>query len=178
MSAEIVRLDERRSGNGHRLLVAVEDALFEFLPEPRFFDAKDVRVEYVAASSLTDPETDADLWIGRYMPSAPGRSLMFQTTSGATYETDGERRVWRRGQLVFPGTLIDFGVPGTNERGTLRTGHEAALLFVAPQELGWHVRVRVTTPVLLIAHLPPLDARAPIPRGWLSLARRQLTDQT
>lgn len=172
--AEVIDLATRRT-DGPRLVVAVDDPLFLLLPEPRTFDAGGVRVIYVAASSLADPDRDADLWIGRYVPSAPGRSLLFQTVSAATYETDEQRRIWRGGEPVFDGTLVDCGVPATNERGTLRVGHAAALLFVSDAAGGWHLRVRVTTPVLLLARVPAPGLRvAPPPPRWLALARQLL----
>jgi hypothetical protein len=173
--AEVIELATRRA-ESPRLLVAVDDPLYAMLPDPRSFEADGVRVTYVPASSLADPDRDADLWIGRYEPSAPGRRLLFQTMSGATYEGDERRRVWRGGELVHPGALLDFGVPATNERGTLRSGESAALLFMTPRDDGWHLRIRVTSPVLLVAHLPaPADRFAPPPR-WLKLARRLLAE--
>ncbi len=162
--------------DGERILVAVEDELFALLPEPHSFVTNGTRVVYVSASTLRDPNSEADLWLGRYTPSMPGRSLLFQTVSGATYETDQERRVWRDGELVFAGALVDCGVPATNERGILRTGHAAALLFVASGADGWRLRVRVTTPVLLLARVPSPSARFPSPPRWLSLAHTVLRD--
>lgn len=174
--ADVIELRPHPSPSPGRVLVAVDDDLFMWLPEPHAFDVDGLRVEYVAASTLADPDRDADLWIGRYQPSAPGRSLFFQTLSGATYETDSERRVWRAGALVFPGALVDCGVSRTNERGILRTGEPAALLFMAHAEDGWRIRVRVTTPVLLLADVPAHAERFAPPPRWLSLARQLLRE--
>ena len=173
LMGDLIALDDRL---GRRVRIAVDDELFQWLPEPRSFEVGGVRVEYVAASTLTDPDREADLWVGRYAPTAPDRSLLFQT-SGAQYEADPLRRVWRAGELVHPGALVDFGVPTTNERGILRSGQPAALLFMSPAEGGWHLRVRVTTPLLLVARLPARADRFAPPPHWLSLARRLLRAQ-
>jgi hypothetical protein len=173
--AEVIELESRRS-DGPRVIVAVDDALYAMLPEPRSFEANGARIVYVPASSLGDPDREADLWIGRYTPSAPDRRLLFQTVSGATYETDGRRRVWRSGALVHPGALVDCGVPRTDERGVIRRGEPAALLFMSGDRDGWHLRVRVTTPVLIVARIPAsAEPFAPPPR-WLRLARRLLAE--
>lgn len=166
---EVVQLDPQ-TAKGHRLLVAVEDELFPFLSTTTFITDEHI-VEYVPASSLQDPDSEADIWLGRYVPSAPGRKLFFQTLSGAVYESDGSGLVWRGGELVWTEPLADFGVADTSERGLLRTGHPAALLFLAPVDDGWHARVRVTSPVLLVAHPPRLDRSVLVPRGWLGLAK-------
>lgn len=169
---QILNLDDFRPKAVARIVVAVDDALYLFLHEKSFVCGEHA-VEYVPASSLEDPNTEADLWIGRYTPSAPGRRLFFQTVSGAVYEFDERGLIYRSGELVWSEPIADFGIAATNERGVLRIGHEAALLFLGPVDDGWHVRVRVTTPVLLVAHLPRLHWRSPIPRGWLALAARR-----
>jgi hypothetical protein len=174
---ELIRLEERRRTDGPRVLIALEDALFVWMPEPHSFVVDQTCVVYVAAGTLNDPEHEADLWVGRYVPSAPGRSLLFQTLSGATYETDADRRIWRGGELVSAGTLIDFGVPETSEIGILRTRRSAALLFMTPARNGWRLRVRVTTSLLLIGHLPSIPRRPPAPPAWLSAARQLLANR-
>lgn len=167
---EIVAFPGPPPTRADRVLVAVEDELFGFLSTTSFTTEGQL-VEYVPAGALEHPDTEADIWLGRYAPSAPGRRLFFQTLSGAVYECDDAGLVWRGGELVWTEPLADFGVAGTSERGIIQTGRSAALLFMEPVDDGWHVRVRVTTPVLLVAHAPTLGGAVPVPRGWLSLAQ-------
>jgi hypothetical protein len=152
-----------------RIVIAVADELYALLPT-NDFTTDGYRVVYVPASSLADPAREADLWIGRYAPSAPGRSLFFQTVSGATYEADEEGRVWRNGLLAWDGALLDFGDPATGEQRILRAGHPAALLFAARVAHGVRLRVRRTTPVILVGTPPALAMRPTFARNWLRIA--------
>lgn len=155
-----------------RVVIALDDPLLALMPAPRSFDADGHRVVYVPASSFEDPAREADLWIGRYAPSAPGREFFFQTASGAVYERDEYSTVWRNGVRVTNEPLVDYGVPETRQRGLLRTGRPAALLFLLRERDGWRARLRVTTPVLLIGRLPGRPRERAVPPAWLSLAGR------
>lgn len=171
LMGEITKFPGAHRSNGRRVVVAIDDALFAMLPASEL-QSDGLAVIYVPASSLADPNTDADLWLGKYAPSAPGRVLFFQTASGATYEIDEQLRVWRSGEPVYTEPLADFGTPDTGERGVLRTGQRAALLFLTRLGDGWHARIRLTTPVVLCSRPPEVGGRRPVPSGWLALARR------
>lgn len=168
--SEVIPFPRPHKDNGRRIIVAIDDELFPMLATPSF-EASGYEVRYVPASSLADPSVEADLWLGKYEPSAPGRALLLQTASGATYEIDEERRVWRSGELVWTEPLADFGVADTGERGIIRMGHQAGFLFLSKTDGGWHLRIRVTSPVVLVGRFPDL-LRTPVPSGWLALARR------
>lgn len=173
----IVDLARARRRIERRLLVAVDDVLFPWLGQTRFTTDAGIGVEYVAASALADPARDADLWIGRYRPSAPGRRLFFQTLRDETFEFDTQYRIWRNAELVWTEPLVDLGTPSSGERGVLRTGEGAALLFAARVDDGWHLRVAATAPLVLVGQFPRLPGGAAIPNGWLTMVRPARREQ-
>lgn len=150
------------------LLVTLDDELFALLAVPTVGMPDNTELTCVPASSLSDPDRDADMWLGRYVPSAVGRSMFFQAESGAVYECDGDAHVWRDGRPVARGgVLVDFASLGTGQRGMIMVSETAELIFRRPTSSGHRLqRIRCTSPVLIIGRLPPLPAeprRAPGP---------------
>lgn len=164
--------DVNARGAGRRIIVAVDDAVLAAMPKTHLRTRTGAAVDFVAHGS----GVVADILIAPYTPTAPGRTLVAQTLSGAIYEIDESGRIWRNAELVHPEPLYDYGTPATSEVGILRIGYRAALLFV-PHDAASHLRVRLTTPIVVVGSQPRLRGRAPAARRWLHLATGPLQER-
>ena len=167
-----------RALGGDKLIIAVDDMVFDDYTSSRRsreFGADD-DVEVVRASSLADPNTQADFWFGKYEPTTPacqqiatfmhlGRPCLFEQdrSTGAVY---------RDGALVWPNApLAVTNMAGGTE---LRPLTDAALLF----SQGEQVRITTVPDCLIVVRqlrqrpLAPSEALLP---DWIDRARRMLS---
>lgn len=101
---------------------------------------------------------------------APERRPLFFTLSGETYEQDDRGLVYADGTCLWPEPPAEVGVPTGAHVGGLRAGKEAGLLFLCRVDSGWQIRVRVTSPLLVLVDPPAVRPHLPTLRGWLALA--------
>lgn len=152
---------------GSAVLVAIDDDLFDAqAPTIReVFETNQMPFELVRASTLADPNTQADFYFGRYVPTAPdcervltcvsdGRFLLFEQDkrSGAVYR--GGRLVWPSAPLVVT---------------TFDGGRDDALLFAQGRQC------RITTIPDVILRYRAFTTRAPGPdevitQDWIERA--------
>jgi hypothetical protein len=160
----------REMGGERLFVIGLDDTLFETVPaagrEPHEGE-DDLCVEYVRGSELRELGTGADLWIGPYEPSAPGRRLLFVTQAPETFEQDDAGFVYMDGDQVWDEPLLGCGVPGPLQDRTLRLGSPVALLFGSRVAGGWSLRIRVAPPLVLLASRPDVYERGIWVPGWL-----------
>ena len=161
------------------VVIAIDDDLFDELIQ----GAREIMenrpgppVRFVRASELKDPNTEAALWFGRYVPTAPDRHKLFTTEALELYEQDTEGVIYKDGEMAWPTPPVAFGYPRTRVEGQLRHLHEAALLFSGPSEQpGSHaVRIRMTGRLLDLGGEPPSTAPGFIQPGWLEQAHQAM----
>jgi len=165
---------------GAEVIVAIDDdAFMEFEPDARRLLATGspgIPIRIVRASTLTDPASEADLYIGRYIPTTPDCQLVLEYISAGRierFEQDARSgAVYRAGKLVWPSAPIETVNPDGGV--SLTPGADAALLFVE----GRHSRI-TTIPDVLLVHRQfhvrrPSADDAGWPRDWIERARAAL----
>jgi hypothetical protein len=161
------------------ILIAIDDDYFDELVQGvrEIMESRPgPPVRFVRASELGDPNTEAVLWFGCYVPTAPGRHKIFTTEALELYEQDTDGLVYKDGEMAWPTPPVAFGNPRTRVEGQLRHLHEAALLFSGPSERpGSHaVRIRMTGRLLDLGGEPPRTAPGFIQPGWLEQAHQAM----
>lgn len=147
-----------RSLGGERVIVAIDDAAYDDVVgalRDVWGEIWNMAVDFVRASELTDPANDADVWFGKYTPSAPGRQLLWVTETLERYEQDpGSGLLYMNGSLVWPMPPVAYGDPRTREEGKLRLFHECAVVFSPSEGVGARVRIRTMGRLIQLAREP------------------------
>ena len=156
---------------GPALIFSIADEdLAAFGPALRTaLEAEGTPIEIVPASSLANPHTDSDYYLGKYRPSEPGCIRLFMTGALELYEQAPDGRIIRGGKQVWPEAPVATGRPTAYAEGPLAPGEDAALCF----RTGPRLRVSVTGPVLTLWHQPVL-LEGTAPDGWLDIARKAI----
>jgi hypothetical protein len=163
---------------GPEFIVAIEDERFDELAA-RFSAAVrvlgDAPVVVVRASDVDDPNKDADLYIGAYVPTTRDCHKVLEYVSGRSFGLFEQDRssgaVYRSGRLVWPSAPVAV----TNLRGgsQIEVGTDAALLFMQ----GPQIRITTIPDVLLVVRpfmIRMLEPNEGLPADWIDLARNAL----
>lgn len=157
-----------------------DDAFVELEPEFRrgLSAAGLPPLRIVHASTLADPSAEADLYVGRYVPTTPDCQLILEYVSASRidrFEQDTRTgAVYRAGALVWPSAPIETA--NLNGGSRLTPGADGALLFVRGR------RSRITTIPDVVLVRQQFRTRAPTaedtdwPAEWIERARAALRE--
>jgi hypothetical protein len=161
-----------------KLIVAVDDSLFPFLPEAdvTHLTSDGRAIQFVPASAFSDP-ADADLYVGDYVPSARGRRFLMQLDSGAVYEVDDDGRVVVDGKELVPGARTPYRLVACADaqtgKGNIAIGRVVALLLMAEDADGVDLAIRLAGPVVVAGGVPHRVHRR-VPAGWARLVTERV----
>jgi len=129
---------------GTAVIFAIDDTLFDELRPHALAAAQaaipGIPVEIVRASTLKDPNTEADFWFGLPPARRPGFTLLCQTQAGEIFEQQlATGAIYRDGKEVWPEAPVAIGTPMLDVHGKFHFLHDGLMLFQAADG-----RVRVT----------------------------------
>ena len=167
---------------GPELIVAIDDDAFDDLA-PRVGGALaepgTAPLRIVRASELTDPNTEADLYYGRYRPSTPGCEKILDYVSAGHFDQFEQDHatgaVYRSGKLVWPSAPL--AVANMNGGPVLEAGADAALYFAS----GLQIRITTIPDVFVVARqftTRAAEVGESIMPTWIEQARAALADSS
>ena len=163
---------------GSELIVAIDDdAFLDLEPEVRrVLTRAPLPIQIVRASTLADPDAEADLHFGRYSPTTPECQLILEYISAGRidrFEQDAcTGAVYRAGALVWPSAPIETA--SLNGGSDLTPGADGVLLFAQ----GRQSRVTTIPDVMLVRRQfrtrAPASDEAGWPPDWIEQGRAAL----
>jgi hypothetical protein len=152
----------------------VQEALERILSALRAETGDDVEVEYVAASSLADPNTEADFWFGVAPTARPGFTLLFVSGMQQVFEqSDSTGAIYRDDVEVWPEAPVSMAMPTEGVVGELQLLRDGALLFYRPSD--GHMRITTIPTITGLYSLPKLQPGwDQHEQAWIDTARQAL----
>jgi hypothetical protein len=152
----------------------VQQAVDRIVSELRAQTGRDLEIEFVAASSLEDPNIDADFWFGRPPKPRPGYTLLFISALKHVFEQDDSTgAIHRDGIEVWPEAPVSMAMPTEGTVGDLQMLRDGALLFYRSSDD--HMRITTIPTITGLYHMPRLkpgwNQRE---QAWVETARRAL----